>query len=34
MNQLSKKYISIQKKIRFHDYEYYILDDPSISDQE
>ena len=34
MNQLSKKYISIQKKIRFHDYEYYILDEPSISDHE
>ena len=34
MNQLSKKYISIQKKIRFHDYEYYILDEPLISDHE
>jgi DNA ligase (NAD+) len=34
VNQLSKKYISIQKKIRFHDYEYYILDEPSISDHE
>ena len=34
MNMPSKKYISIQKKIRSHDYEYYILDDPSISDHE
>jgi len=34
MKKLSKKYISIQKKIRTYDYEYYILDDPSISDNE
>jgi len=32
MNKPSKRYISIQKIIRSHDYEYYILDDPSISD--
>ena len=32
MNKQSKRYISIQKIIRSHDYEYYILDDPSISD--
>ena len=32
MNQLSKRYISIQKTIRSHDYKYYILDDPTISD--
>ena len=34
MSKPSKKYISIQKAIRFYDYEYYILDDPSISDHE
>ena len=34
MNKLSHRYTSIQKTIRSHDYEYYILDDPSISDQE
>ena len=34
MNQLSKRYISIQKIIRSHDFQYYILDDPSISDHE
>ena len=34
MNQLNKRYISIQNTIRSHDYEYYILDDPSISDHE
>ena len=34
MNQLSKRYISIQKTIRSHDYKYYILDDPTISDYE
>jgi len=34
MNQLSKRYISIQKIIRSHDYQYYILDDPLISDHE
>ena len=34
MNKPSKKYISIQKTIRSFDYEYYILDDPSISDHE
>jgi len=32
MNKPSKRYISIQRIIRSHDYEYYILDDPSISD--
>ena len=34
MNRLSERYISIQKIIRSHDYEYYILDDPSLSDHE
>ena len=34
MNHLNKRYISIQNTIRSHDYEYYILDDPSISDHE
>ena len=34
MNQSSKRYISIQKIIRSHDYQYYILDDPLISDHE
>ena len=34
MNKLSHRYTTIQKTIRSHDYEYYILDDPSISDQE
>ena len=34
MSKPSKKYISIQKTIRSYDYEYYILDDPSISDRE
>ena len=34
MSKPSKKYISIQKTIRSYDYEYYILDDPSISDHE
>ena len=34
MNQLNKRYISIQNTIRSHDYKYYILDDPSISDHE
>jgi DNA ligase (NAD+) len=34
MNRLSERYISIQKTIRSHDYEYYILDDPSLSDHE
>ena len=34
MSKPSKKYIAIQKTIRSYDYEYYILDDPSISDHE
>ena len=34
MNDLKERYLSIQKIIRTHDYEYYILDDPSISDHE
>ncbi len=34
MNKLSHRYTNLQKTIRSHDYEYYILDDPSISDQE
>ena len=34
MNDLKKRYLSIQKIIRTHDYEYYILDDSKISDQE
>ena len=34
MNDLKERYLSIQKIIRTHDYEYYILDDSKISDQE
>ena len=34
MSKLNKRYISIQERIRSHDYEYYILDDPLISDHE
>ena len=34
MNKLYKRYFTIQEKIRSHDYEYYILDSPSISDHE
>ena len=34
MSVLNKRYISIQERIRSHDYEYYILDEPLISDQE
>ena len=34
MNDLKKRYLSIQKIIRTHDYEYYILDDSKISDHE
>jgi len=34
MNKLSKRYTSIQNTIRSHDYKYYILDNPSISDHE
>jgi len=34
MSELNKRYISIQERIRSHDYEYYILDDPLISDHE
>ena len=34
MNKLNKRYLNIQEKIRSYDHEYYILDNPSISDQE
>ena len=34
MNKPSRRYISIQKTIRSYDYEYYILDDPSVPDHE
>ena len=34
MNDLKERYLSIQKIILTHDYEYYILDDSKISDQE
>ena len=34
MNKLNQRYISIQNTIRSHDYDYYILDDPSVSDHE
>ena len=34
MSKLKKRYASIQERIRSHDYEYYILDDPLISDHE
>ena len=34
MSKLKKRYVSIQERIRSHDYEYYILDDPLISDHE
>ena len=34
MNKLNERYIQIQKIIRSHDYKYYILDDPSITDNE
>ena len=34
MTKPNKRYISLQDIIRSHDYEYYILDDPSISDYE
>ena len=34
MNKLNNRYLTIQEKIRFHDHEYYILDNPSISDHE
>ena len=34
MSVLNKRYISIQERIRSHDYEYYILDEPLISDRE
>jgi len=34
MTKLNKRYISLQDIIRSHDYKYYILDDPSISDYE
>ena len=34
MSKLNKRYVSIQERIRSHDYEYYILDDPLISDHE
>jgi len=34
MTKLNERYISLQDIIRSHDYEYYILDDPSISDYE
>ena len=34
MSVLNKRYISIQERIRSHDYEYYILDEPLISDHE
>ena len=34
MSALKKKYLSIQERIRSHDYKYYILDEPLISDCE
>ena len=34
MSKPNKRYLSIQEAIRSHDYKYYILDDPSISDYE
>ena len=34
MSKLKKRYVFIQERIRSHDYEYYILDDPLISDHE
>ena len=34
MSKLKKRYVYIQERIRSHDYEYYILDDPLISDHE
>ena len=34
MTKLNERYIFLQDIIRSHDYEYYILDDPSISDYE
>ena len=34
MSKPNKRYSSLQDIIRSHDYEYYILDDPSISDHE
>ena len=34
MSVLNKRYISIQERIRSHDHEYYILDEPLISDHE
>src|SRR6056300_1911786 len=34
MSKLNKRYISIQERIRSHDYEYYILDEPLISEHE
>ena len=34
MSRLNKRYFAIQERIRSHDYEYYILDDPLISDYE
>ena len=34
MNKLNERYIQIQQIIRSHDYKYYILDDPSITDHE
>ena len=34
MSALKKKYLSIQERIRSHDYKYYILDEPLISDYE
>ena len=34
MNKLNKRYLNIQEKIRSYDHDYYILDNPSISDQE
>ena len=34
MNTPNKRYLSLQHIIRTYDYEYYILDDPSISDSE
>ncbi len=34
MSNLNKRYLSLQKDIRSHDYKYYILDDPEISDYE
>ena len=34
MSKLKKRYVYIQERIRSHDYKYYILDDPLISDHE